>query len=612
LVEALDASTTNLRDTFEARLKEADTRMVAWRDAWSQSFATHVRLLEEGSRESAVSLHSLAADHRAAAIESLETHRASVAADLASAFSALQEQLGARDREASANLLRVAREMADGVANELGTLVDSLGTRGEALRERIVARQAELIQVFEQGAAKTETSLSRSLGSTAHSIEELAKRISDDLDRRGHAIAQTMEQATEHVLGTLSGRMDEARTSIERGAAEAVEAFESNKRNLLATLAQGVKDAAEVLNSGAEGNLQSLEARLGDTKQVLIEAQKSAAESAARFLSEAKAVFASGTAEAEKSIGLGRERLVAALAETARAGAEDMSRRGLESQKALEGETAKAVERLEASRATLAGAAAQAAERFASNITEQMTQLQRAMTQGADKLKREFAEPLTETLARVEADGAELAGATRVLAETLVSASSTHRDQLHQAFARAADSLTATVSANADAFRRDFEAVVASADGVFLSRGFDLAQTLAGRISEMRALLEGEGLPLLKALDSQSAGLSQQIDAASQRSLNDFERKATVLIGLLTRRGDDLLSSMTAAASETARKVAQLKDDADATAARADASLRDIERKVGVMLEMLDKRTGEAANPPAPAQGPEQQANDAA
>ena len=201
LIEALDASTTNLNDAFEARLKDADARMLAWRDAWEQAFATHVRLLEEGSRDGAASLHSLAAEHRAAAIASLEAHRASVAGDLASAFATLQEQLGAREREASANLLRVAREMADGVADELSTLVDALGTRGEGLRERIVARQAELIEVFEKGAAKTEISLSRSLGSTANSIEALATRIGQDLDRRGHAIAQTMEQTTELVLG---------------------------------------------------------------------------------------------------------------------------------------------------------------------------------------------------------------------------------------------------------------------------------------------------------------------------------------------------------------------------------------------------------------------------
>jgi hypothetical protein len=73
--------------------------------------------------------------------------------------------------------------------------------------------------------------------------------------------------------------------------------------------------------------------------------------------------------------------------------------------------------------------------------------------------------------------------------------------------------------------------------------------------------------------------------------LNDFERKAASLIQVLTRRGDDLLSAMTAAASESARKVAALSGEVDTGTDRTAASLRQIERKFAALLSMIDKRS---------------------
>ena len=122
-----------------------------------------------------------------------------------------------------------------------------------------------------------------------------------------------------------------------------------------------------------------------------------------------------------------------------------------------------------------------------------MAELQRAIAAGAEQLRREFSGPLAETLARVEAEGVELAGATRVLAESFAATSSAHREQLHSVFAREADALAATVASNADAFRRDFEAALAGADHAFVARGLDLARTLGARVAEMRALLVEEG-----------------------------------------------------------------------------------------------------------------------
>ena len=84
--------------------------------------------------------------------------------------------------------------------------------------------------------------------------------------------------------------------------------------------------------------------------------------------------------------------------------------------------------------------------------------------------------------------------------------------------------------------------------------------------------------------------MSQAVKSVSQRSLSDFERKTTALITLLTRRGDDLLSAMTAAASESARRVANLSGDVDTSADRTAASLREIERKFSALVAMIEKR----------------------
>ncbi len=582
LIEALEGSAAGLNNTFAARLSETEARLLAEREAHERVYASHARLMDETAGERAASLQHVA-----------EVHRASVAADLASALCDLQAQLGAHEHAASAGLTEAARQMADALTVELTGLADALGARGETLRDQIAARQAELIEAIEQGVAKTEAGLSHSLTATADKVSGLAAEIDKGLEQRAEAIAQAMEQASALVLRTLADTVNEAQSGIRRGADAAVHAMDASKRDVLDAVNRGVEDVAGSLNAGASLNLQLLATHVGQAGDILSAAETSAGDSASRLLERARALIETGALEAEKAVDLGRERLLAALGESARAGGEDLIQRGLDSQKALDHEAAKAIDRLEATRAALAGVAAQSADGMAARLTQQMAELQRAIAAGAEQLRREFSGPLAETLARVEAEGVELAGATRVLAESFAATSSAHREQLHGVFAREADALAATVASNAEAFRRDFEAALSGADHAFVARGLDLARTLAARVAEMRALLVDDGMPLLKALDARSGDLSSQIEAASQRSLGDFERKAAGLIALLTRRGDDLLSAMTAAASESARKVADLKSEVDAGAARADASLREVERKAGTVLGLIDRRAAD-------------------
>jgi hypothetical protein len=213
-------------------------------------------------------------------------------------------------------------------------------------------------------------------------------------------------------------------------------------------------------------------------------------------------------------------------------------------------------------------------------------------------LSEEIASPLLAQVERVQAEGHELSAATRALAETIVSTSSTHRERLHQAFADETDAMARILDANAATFRSGLETVVSGADEVFLSRGFDVARAIGARVEELRGLVGGDALTLVQTLEARSQDLARQIETVSQRSLADFERKAAQLIGTLTRRGDDLLSAMSAASSESVRKVDHLTGEVDAHTERATTTLREIERKVGAMLAAVDRRSAELASDP--------------
>lgn len=595
LIQAIDAQAGRLDEGLAARLVEIGERLSTHRSAFDETLSGHVGALDRRVSDSTDALRALADRHAAAISGSLDQHHEAVAAGLAGALSTLQERVKAQDGETAVNLQAVAQGLAERWLGELKAVAETLQTEGGALHGQIVARQSELIEAIQHGVAKTETSLSESLQKAADVIDTLAARIDVGLEQRGQAVARTLAQATQTLFETMTEGSRDTVAAIERGAADAAGTMDTSRNKLLETVSGASETVAAALDAGLRSHSQGLETRIAETMQFLMSAQRQLEDAMDRVGAGAVEHLQQSATQAQSALEVERERLVAAVSSAARDAAEALAQHGSESRQSLTEETDKATERLEQGRAALIAAFAQGAESVASEFTAHTGELQRVLGIGADKLRRELAGPLGETLKRIEAEGVELAGATRTLAETLARTSTEQRDQLHQVFAREADALTATVTANAETFRRDFESVVGTADTVFLARGVDLARTLGARIAELKALLEGDGFDLLKGLESRSENLASQIDAASQRSLADFERKASGLINLLTRRGDDLLSAMTASASESSRKVGQALAEVDAGTERATATLREIERKVGGMLTAIDRREAELA-----------------
>jgi hypothetical protein len=443
----------------------------------------------------------------------------------------------------------------------------------------------------------------------------------------------------------LAASVETQRHALEARVAEAAAEVEGARRQLAETIAEAAQDAdarllargAEtvgVLRASAEAATQALDqgreafvAAAKDADRTLalngahtVDALQSSVEAATRTLDQGRELFIAAARDADnrlaarggdtidalqasvdaaaRTLDKGRESFVDAVAEAAQGVQSAFAARGQESQRALADETARAIERLDAGRAAMAGAANEALARFETDFGRRLADMRATLEGVGEQLSRDVAVPLRDDIQRIEAEGQELSSATRALAETIVSTTTTHRERLHRAFAEESDAMSRMLDANAATFKRELETVVSGADDAFLSRGVDVARAIATRVEELRALLGGDAMSVLKGLESSSEEVARQIDAVSQRSLADFERKATSLINLLTRRGDDLLSGMTAAASESARKVAQLTGEVDAHADRAGASLREIERKVGAMLAAVDRRSAEIGGDP--------------
>ncbi len=601
LVASIHAASQDMDSAVANRLTEVDLQMGAWRDAWDGSLQAHARALDQRVQTDVAALDGIAERHRAAIAGSLDNHSAALRDGVAAALADLQTQSAAKDQEMVARTAATVRGLVDGLLSDIGRQTETLASRGDTLRGQIVARQSELIEAIERGVARTEKRFGSALTTTSEALSALAARIDASLEQRGQSIARTLEQATHGLLQTMNEGARKTQAAIERSTGDATQALDASGHALVGAIAETIREGSETLTAGFEGRRDALAATVADAGRTLeratatlVDSIASAAMEADRLLGERRRnstqAFETDSLAAARTIDAGRDRLVAALAGAAEAATEALRRRGLDTRQALDDETRQATERLEASRAALAGAAARAAEGFAAQFATQQSELSLTLANGAQRIQQEYAAPLTETLRRVEAEGAALSAATRTLSESLVVASAAQRESLQETFSREAEALAATVARNAEAFRRDFEAVLAGADDAFLARGVDVARELADRINALKTLLEGEGRTFLEAFAKRGDEMSQQVETVSLRAVGDFERKANALIGLLTRRGDDLLSAMAAASSESARRVAHLTGELDASTDKAAGSLREMERKAGLTLALLESR----------------------
>lgn len=594
---------------LQSALDDAEGKIAQLQSNVEQTAKGAMRRMDEaaaaGYAEAATRLEGTGEQHRTLLSETLEIHRATLARELSTAVSALQSHSIGREKAFVDHMTTTARGLVDGLLAELGSFVDVLGSRGETLRDSVFARHNEWSAVMERGAAQTEQRFGKSLRATTESLEALAARIDSGLEQRGRAIARTLAQATQTLLQTLADGARLTRASIEQDAAEAARNLADARQSLVASVEISAKSGAETLTSGFVGQRHLMETSVAEAVLRLETAHAELVRSIERSATEADSLLANHRAEASRSLQAGsiesarvleerRESLLASVTDATTTIVETLLQRGDASRKALEEEAAQAARTLAESQSAFSGALSRAAEAFAADFAHQQAALNHAFEGGAERMKRGFVAPLTETLARIEAEGTQLAEAAQALAESVATTSSAHRRGLNGAFVREAETLAATLAANAEAFQRKFESALSNSDDVFLSRGVDVARTLATRIDELRALLERDGSSFLDQLDSRREQLSQQVEAVSQRSLGDFERKTTGLISLLTRRGDDLLSAMSAAASESARKVAQLAGDVDAEAVQAAETLRQFEQRVESLREQADLKGGDS------------------
>ena len=536
LVETIERIASDLNQTVVANVSDFGTRADAMRESFDGAMQAHARALSERAEAGQARIADLTDRHGAAVTQALSAHQVATDGVIAAGIADMLSEAGNREHAAAARLHAVARGFVDDLVGRMGGLTDALGSRGEELRGQFVARQAELVEIIRTGLAQTDERARERLGAISEALEGLASRIDSGLESRGKAIVQTLARATLEITQGLADSSKDLKGAIDAGAADAVKALADQGSTARETLESGAREAGRILEAG-------------------------------------------------------REQFVSSLALSAKDAVESLTSRGREAREALSTETADAVARLEASRTTVSGAAATAARTLAEEFARHNGRLAETVAAGMDRMNREFGAPLGETIARVQAEGAELSAATRALAETIANTASVHRESLKQGFDREAEALAAALTANAETFRRDFQAALTGADEVFLGRGLDLAGALSNRIGELRLLLDNDGRAFIEGFETQSAQWASQVDSVSQRSLNDFERKAASLIGVLTRRGDDLLSAMTAAASESARKIAALSGEVDTGADRTAASLRQIERKFAALLSMIDKRS---------------------
>ena len=621
LATRAEADTANLRDLARTHAAEV-----------AGALSQHSLSLTAGLAETLAQARLLADDGGQEAVRGLTKIAHGMVEGLVGELRALSDSLGSRGAALRDQILTRQGEMIDviegGVARTERRFAESLRTAAEAV----------------DGCGRTvQQILAQATQGLKGSLTENAREAASLIDESGKALCKTVNRSARESATALAASVDSQRQSLEARVAGVVAEVEAARLKLAETINEAAQDADKrlrtrgaetvgVLRASAEAAARALDqgrelfvAATKDADRSLaargahtVDAFQTSVEAATLSLDNGREAFAAAAVDADKRLAArgadtieamqasidaaartldqGRESFVDAVAETAHGVQAAFAARGQESQRALADETARALERLEAGRAAMAGAANEALTRFEADFSRRLAELNANMEGASDHLNRHVATPLREDIARIEAEGQELSSATRALAETIISTTTTHRERLHRAFAEEADAMTRMLDTNAATFRRELETVVSGADDVFLSRGVDVARAIASRVEDLRSLLGGDAMSVLKGLESSSEEVGRQIDAVSQRSLADFERKATGLINLLTRRGDDLLSSMTAAASESAHKVSQLSSEVDAHADRAGASLREIERKVGAMLSAVDRRSAEVSN----------------
>ncbi len=457
VVEAIERIAVDLNKTVTDNVADFGARAVAMRESFDGAMQAHTRALSERAEAGQSQFADLADRHGASVTQALSAHRVATEGAIAAAIADLLSEAGNREHAAVARLHAVGREFVDDLVGRMGSLTEALGSRGEELRGQFTARQTELVETIRTGLAQTDERARERLGAIAQALEGLASRIDSGLENRGKAIVQTLARATLEITQGLADSSKDLKGAIDAGAADAVK-----------TLAAQGATARETLESGAR--------------------------------------------EAARILEMGREQFASSLALSAKDAVENLASRGKEAREALTAETVHAVARLEASRSNFSGAATNAAKTLADEFARHNGQLAETVAAGVDRMNREFGAPLGETIARVQAEGAELSAATRALAETISSTASVHRESLKQGFDREAEALAAALAANAEAFRRDFQAGLTGADEVFLGRGLDLAGALSNRIGELRLLLDNDGRSFVESFETRSAQWASQVE----------------------------------------------------------------------------------------------------
>ena len=137
----------------------------------------------------------------------------------------------------------------------------------------------------------------------------------------------------------------------------------------------------------------------------------------------------------------------------------------------------------------------------------------------------------------------------------------------------------------------------AEADATLATRGVDLAASIAARVDDLRAVIDGKGSSLVAALGERGEDVSNQITGVGARAAQTIDQQMSSLVGLLTRRTDELIAAVNGSAADPVRILAALSGQVRAEVANSSEALRgaaeDAAQRSGAAIEALLKRATE-------------------
>ena len=110
------------------------TRAVAMRESFDGAMQAHALALSERAEAGQARLADLADRHGASVTKALSAHQVATDGAIAAAIAELQSEAVNREHTAAARLHGVAREFVDDLVGRMGTLTDTLGSRGDTIR----------------------------------------------------------------------------------------------------------------------------------------------------------------------------------------------------------------------------------------------------------------------------------------------------------------------------------------------------------------------------------------------------------------------------------------------------------------------------------------------